>query len=122
MYNHFKLSQVFELMAIVVQTLLLTQTNGIANINFLENDRKFPAAFPILCRGARRRPRLSGMMLVNVLNSSFCFKFISNVSNGESRWLFCLKLPSKLPLHLSYVQPFRINFLSQSLVSFPPLF
>ena len=47
MYNHFKLSQVFKLMAILVQTLLITWANGIANI-FLENDRKIPAAFLLL--------------------------------------------------------------------------
>ena len=47
MNNHFTLLQVFKLMAVLVQILLIMQTNGIATM-FSENDGTFPAAFLLL--------------------------------------------------------------------------
>lgn len=48
---------------------------------------------------------------MNVMNSSICFKLISVVTNGESRWWISAKTSSKLslPFFDAFVLPLRLN-------------
>jgi hypothetical protein len=115
---HHACSQMLKLMTIIIQTELIT-LRFLSHEPLWGSEEGFQQLFFSCWTG--RRPWSSGTLFMDVLNSSSCFRLISDASNVASRCWISLKPPCKLSLHFSDVLVLPVT-LPQSLAVLPPLF